>query len=204
MTELNLGTTLESKAIEIPGIIYIPQYINVDEQNQLLNRVDQQEWSIDSVESARRIQQHGYRYVYENGFLVASQYLGALPDWMGSIASRLSDDGLTTTVLEQVTVNEYYPGQGLRSHIDCVTCFGDTIVTLSLGSYCVMDFTHSITKEKKQLLLSPGSLLVMQGEGRYIWQHSFAARTKDTYQGKEFVRNRRVSLTFRDVLFPYK
>lgn len=203
-TELNLEIITEFEGLKIPVIQYIPHYINVDEQNQLLNIVDQQVWSTDSTELKRRIQQHGYRLDYKKGILVASSYLGPLPDWAGSIARRLSSDRLTTTVLDQLTVNEYLPGQGVRSHIDCVTCFGDTIASLSLGSSCVMEFTHCRTKAKAEIILSPGSLLVMKGAARYAWTHSIAARKRDKYQGREFLRTRRVSLTFREALFPHK
>jgi len=203
-TELDLEIFTKFEDIEIPGIKYIPHYINVAEQNQLLNIVDQQVWSTDSTELKRRIQQHGYRLDYKKGILVASSYLGPLPDWAGSLARRLSSDRLTTTVLDQLTVNEYLPGQGVRSHIDCVTCFGDTIVSLSLGSSCVMEFTHFQTREKAEILLSPGSLLVMKGAARYAWTHCIAARKRDKYQGREFLRTRRVSLTFREALFPHK
>jgi alkylated DNA repair dioxygenase AlkB len=67
-----------------------------------------------------------------------------------------------------------------------------------------MDFTHSQTKEKASLLLYPGSLVVMQGAARYDWEHGIAARKKDKYKDREIVRSRRVSMTFREVLFPYK
>lgn len=202
--KLDLETIQEPETKAIPGLKYIPDYINADEQNQLLNTIDQQEWSIESFESKRRLQQHGFRYEYENGILVVSTYLGPLPDWASSIATRLYEDGLTTKVLDQATVNEYYPGQSLRGHIDCTTCFGNMIVTLSLGSYCVMDFTHSQTQEKTQILLEPGSLLALQGEARYVWIHSISSRNVDTYKGREFVRTRRVSLTLREALFPHK
>jgi alkylated DNA repair dioxygenase AlkB len=67
-----------------------------------------------------------------------------------------------------------------------------------------MDFTHSLTQEKVSILLEPGGVLVMQGAARYDWQHGIAARKKDTYKGTKFLRTRRVSVTFREVLFPYK
>lgn len=204
ITDLDSELILKSEARAIPGLTYIPQYITNDEQRQLLNIVDQQVWSIESVEFKRRLQQHGYRYDYKNGILVGSSYLGGLPDWAQNIANRLSDDGLTTRVPDQATVNEYEPGQGLPSHIDCITCFGDTISTLSLGGSCVMEFTHFQTQEKASILLLPGSLLILQRAARYIWQHGVTARHTDIYQGKEFVRTRRVSLTFREALFPYK
>jgi alkylated DNA repair dioxygenase AlkB len=204
MTPLNLEIVLDSETIAIPGLKYIPDYINIDEQNQLLGIIDQQIWSLESVEATRRIQQHGYRYDYQDGVLVESRYLGPLPNWTGSIARRLYSDRLTETLPDQVTVNEYEPGQGLTSHVDCVTCFGNTIITLSLGSSYVMEFTQPQTNETAEILLSPGSLLVLQKEARYVWEHSVSPRKKDEYKGKEFVRTRRVGVTFREALFPYK
>lgn len=200
-TELDLEIRLESDPTPIPGLTYIPGYINIDNQNQLLNVIDQQEWS---TKLERRIQQYGYRYDYENGSLASSSDLGPLPDWVQNMASRLSDDGLTANVPDQVIINEYEPGQGITSHVDCIPCFGKTIITLSLGSLCVIDFTKLQTKEKVSILLLPGSVLVMQGAARYEWEHGIAARNKHTYKGKEFMRTRRVSMTFREVLFPYK
>lgn len=200
-TELGLEANLESDAIQIPGLTYLPHYITVDEQNKLINIIDQQEWS---TKLRRRVQHYGYRYDYKNGSLASSSYLGDLPDWAGRIAKRLLDDGLTTKVPDQVIINEYEPGQGITSHVDCVPCFGKTIISLSLGSSCVMDFTHSQIKQKASILLLPRSLVVMQGAARYEWQHSIAARKKDKYKGRELVRTRRVSMTFREVLFPYK
>jgi len=200
-TELGLEANLESDAIQIPGLTYLPHYITVDEQNKLINIIDQQEWS---TKLRRRVQHYGYRYDYKNGSLASSSYLGDLPDWADRIAKRLSDDGLTTKVPDQVIINEYEPGQGITSHIDCVPCFGKTIISLSLGSSCVMDFTHSQIKQKASILLIPRSIVVMQGAARYEWQHSIAARKKDKYKGRELVRTRRVSMTFREVLFPYK
>jgi alkylated DNA repair dioxygenase AlkB len=199
--ELALESYLDSEITKISGLTYIPDYINIDEQSELLAIIDQQSWSI---RTGRRIQHYGYQYDYKNGSLASSTYLGALPDWAQSIASRLANDGLMANVPDQLIVNEYQPGQGIVRHIDCIPCFGNTIVTLSLGSPCVMDFTHSQTKEEAKLLLQPGSLLVFHEAARYVWQHGIAERDREQYNGREFVRTRRVSLTFREVLFPYK
>ncbi|HEY9607984.1 alpha-ketoglutarate-dependent dioxygenase AlkB [Allocoleopsis sp.] len=204
MTEIDFDIFQESETLTIPGLTYIPNYVDIQEQNQLLKAIDAQEWSIESVESTRRIQQHGYRYDYQNGILVACNYLGDLPDWAMRIAKQLYSDRLTEIVLDQATVNEYEPGQGLRSHIDCVTCFGDILITLSLGSPYVMELTHSQTQEKREILLLPGSLLALEGEARYVWQHGVMPRDRDIYRGQEFVRSRRVSLTFREAAFPHK
>jgi alkylated DNA repair dioxygenase AlkB len=204
MVELDFDISQESETLTIPGLTYIPNYVDRLEQNQLLKEIDEQDWSIESVESTRRIQQHGYKYEYQNGILVACNYLGALPDWAMRIANRIYGDRLTEIILDQATVNEYEPGQGLRSHIDCVTCFGDTLLTLSLGSPYVMEFIHSQTQEKRELLLLPGSLLALKREARYVWQHGVRPCVRDSYKGREFIRSRRVALTFREAAFPYK
>lgn len=200
-TELNSDINLKSSQSEISGLNYISDYINIDQQNHLLNLIEKQEWS---TKLKRRVQHYGYRYDYKKGLLASSSYLGALPDWLRSIAEQLFGDRLTPNIPDQVIINEYQPGQGIASHIDCVPCFGNTIISLSLGSACLMDFTHSQTKEKTSILLSAGSLIIMQGAARYNLQHGIAARKKDKYKGEEIMRTRRVSLTFREVLFPYK
>lgn len=200
-TELDLNTNIEANNRQVSGLIYIPNYISLDEQNLLLKIIDQQEWS---TKLKRRVQHYGYRYDYKSGLLASSSYLGALPDWLQNIANRLFGDRLTTKLPDQVIINEYEPGQGITNHIDCVPCFGRTIISLSLGSPCVMDFTHPPSPEKLPILLSPGSLIIMQNAARYDWQHGIAARKKDTYQDRKITRTRRVSLTFREVLFPYK
>jgi alkylated DNA repair dioxygenase AlkB len=199
--ELAIENYRDSEIKKVPGLVYIPNYLKQDEQNDLLNIIDQQTWSI---KDQRKIQEYGYKYDYQDGFFVASTHLGTLPDWAQSIAVRLVEDGLLVNVPDQVIINEYQPGQGIVSHTDCVPCFGNTIVTLSLGSDCVMNFTHSQTHEEAKILLQPGSLLIFKGEARYIWQHEIIPCPRDNYKGREFMRTRRVSITLREVLFPYK
>jgi alkylated DNA repair dioxygenase AlkB len=113
---------------------------------------------------------------------------------------RLQQAGLFDETPDQIIVNEYQPGQGISAHIDCVPCFADTIASLSLGSSCVMDFTHSKTGDKSSLLLEPRSLLVLTGDARYVWQHAIAGRKTDRHNGQIIQRARRVSLTFRKVI----
>ncbi len=185
----------------IPGLTSIPNYLSESEQGQLINIIDQQEWVL---RTGRRVQHYGYRYDEKNGSLASTQYLGVLPDWLQTLANRFHEDYLTQRVPDQVIVNEYQPGQGIINHIDCIPCFGNTIITLSLGSPCVMDFIHARTKEREAMLLLPGSLLIFQKAARMLWQHGIAARQIDKYAGTELVRTRRISLTFREVLFPYK
>lgn len=191
----------DSEIKKVSGLTYIPDYITKNEEIHLIEIIEQQKWSI---KTHRRVQEYGYKYDYKNGSFASSAYLGALPDWLQSLAVRFAEDGLMGNVPDQVIVNEYQPGQGIVSHIDCLPCFGNTIITLSLGSECVINFTHSQSKEDAKILLQPGSLLIFKGGARYIWEHGIPACERDNYKGREIVRNRRISLTFREVLFPYK
>lgn len=128
-------------------------------------------------------------------------YIAPLPDWALAVAKRLQQS-YSATLPDQVIVNEYEPGQGIANHTDCKTCFRDTIISLSLNSPCVMDFTNPKKDLKKSLLLEPRSLIILKGEARYEWAHGIAKRKSDNFQGQIFRRTRRISLTFRTVLLP--
>ncbi|MFN7226041.1 MAG: alpha-ketoglutarate-dependent dioxygenase AlkB [Holosporales bacterium] len=62
-----------------------------------------------------------------------------------------------------------------------------------------MDFTHSQTAQKVSLFLPSRSLLLLQGDARYHWQHGIAKRKNDVVDGIKIQRGRRVSLTFRNI-----
>jgi alkylated DNA repair dioxygenase AlkB len=181
----------------IPGLAYVGGYLALAEQQQLLGTVDQLPWLGDL---RRRVQHYGYRYDYTRKTVDSSLYLGPLPGWAARLAERLHRDGHIAHVPDQLIVNEYQPGQGIASHVDCVPCFGDTVLSISLGSACVMTLTQLSDRTAVPLLLEPGSLLVMAGAARYDWKHGIAARKTDTYEGATIERGRRVSLTFRTII----
>jgi alkylated DNA repair dioxygenase AlkB len=181
--------------ITIDGLEYIPDFIDTEEQIDYLKAIDNAVWLEDL---SRRVQHYGYSYPYKTSRIDRSMYLGDLPDWATQLAQRLFDLQITPFIADQVIINEYLPGQGIAAHIDSPLSFGDSIVSISLGSTCVMDF-QNVDREKCQLLLAPGSLLKLSGEARYQWKHSIAARKTDRYEGQILKRSRRVSITFRQV-----
>lgn len=176
----------------ISGLLYIPDYITSDEESTLLKTINNQQW--DNTLS-RRVQHYGYRYDYKARTVTPEMYIGALPKWLNDLAVQLHNDGLCEEAPDQVIVNEYQPGQGIAAHIDCESCFGPRIFSLSLGSTAIMEFTIS-GKPKKEVVLDRRSLVMMYGEARSTWKHSIPARLKD--RGVD--RGTRVSLTFRSVI----
>jgi alkylated DNA repair dioxygenase AlkB len=84
--------------------------------------------------------------------------------------------------------------------VDCEPCFGETIISLTLGSGCTMEFSHRPSRQKRELWLEPGSLLVLQGAARHEWKHAIPPRKTDMVAGQRMERATRVSLTFRSVI----
>jgi alkylated DNA repair dioxygenase AlkB len=194
---MNTPGITDTRPTAIPGLTYTPDYITPDEETRLLKQIDQQPWSSDL---RRRVQHYGYRYDYKARMITPDMQAAPLPPWLQELARRLQQDGSTPTLPDQVIVNEYLPGQGIADHIDCVPCFGDGILSLSLGSGCEMRFTEQTTRTQVLLWLAPRSLLLLQAAARYEWQHGIPARKSDLHNGQRVQRGRRVSLTFRTVV----
>lgn len=159
--------------------------------------LDSAEWS-DVLK--RRVQHFGYRYDYKARTITADSYLGKLPAWLAVLAERLVDRGYCKSLPDQVIANEYLAGQGISAHVDCVPCFGDTIISVSLLSACEMVFRDLQSLERRTVLLAPRSGLLLSGAGRYNWTHEIPARKADVVNGIKLPRERRISLTFRKVI----
>lgn len=183
---------------DIPGLVYIENYLPEYKQSQLLAHVDKGLWLKDLK---RRVQHYGFKYNYKARKVDMRMHVGQLPEWLKELSVELYIAGYMPIEADQVIINEYEPGQGISAHIDCEPCFQDTIVSLSLGSSCVMDFKNKFDQtEKFPIWLDPGSLIVLKDEARYRWLHAISARKFDERNGKKYERERRVSLTFRKVI----
>lgn len=182
---------------QIDGLHYIPDFISVSDEAELLQIIDAQYWRADL---RRRVQHYGYVYDYKARNISRDLWLGALPDWLSEMTTKLVAAKHFQRAPDQVIINEYEAGQGIASHIDCVPCFGDTIASLSIGAPIDMNFQNPKTGEKASLRLAPKSLLVFSGAARHGWQHGIAARMSDLVNGVRIPRTRRLSLTFRNVI----
>lgn len=104
-----------------------------------------------------------------------------------------------------------YTIQGICAHVDLMR-FEDGIGILSLESSCVMHFTrveeggsdivehrenHPLTT-KVPVLLTPGSLVIMSREARYLWKHEINRKPGlQMWEGQELMQDRRISITLR-------
>ena len=171
----------------IQGLTYIRNFMTPEQEGALLAKIDEQPWRHDLK---RRVQHYGYQYDYKARRVSPDLYLGELPDWLQSIGGQFEAD--------QAIINEYLPGQGISAHVDCVPCFADKIVSLSLGSGAIMQFARG--HEKQELYLEPRSIVILSDIARYEWTHAIPARKSDKVGGIKVPRDRRVSITFRRVM----
>jgi len=191
---------------KIEGLFIWTDYISEREEKALLDLVDSQEWS---TELTRRVQHFGARYCYKSKKLfrdvspIPEEFIQLMLKYNLKRATfpTATFDSLWEVlnppfVPEQVIVNEYMPGQGIAPHVDSKDCFGETILSLSLGSQTTMTFENLQSKEKISYLIPRCSLVIMEDEAREFWAHSIPARVYDDFAR----RSRRVSLTFREIL----
>ncbi len=179
-----------------PGARLLDDWITAAEEERLLGTIDASPWRDDLQ---RRVQHYGWRYDYRARSVDASMSLGPLPSWADALARRIAAEGHDTRAPDQVIVNEYLPGQGITRHVDCIPCFGPVVLSLTLGSRCVLDLYAPVTRQHLPLPLLQRSLLVLSGASRLQWAHAIAARQSDVIEGVKTPRGRRVSLTFRTV-----
>jgi alkylated DNA repair dioxygenase AlkB len=186
---------MESAALpHIPGLLYVAGFLDRPTHDHLLRAADAQPWQAGG--SLRRVQIYGYAYEHQHRAL---RRTGDLPDWAHELATRFKNEGLTSELLDYLLINDYEPGTGISPHVDA-DLVGDAIVSVSLGSTCVMEFADTQSDDTAELLLEPLSALVLSGEARHRWQHAIPARVSDHWMGRTLTRTRRVSLTFRRAL----
>ena len=177
------------------GASLVGDWIDERTERRLLMEIDASPWCTDLK---RRTQHYGWRYDYKARRVDASMRLDGLPAWATDLGDRMKAEGYCASQPDQVIVNEYLPGQGIASHIDCVPCFGPTILSLSLGSSCVIELS-ALESQPHSIALRPRSLLVLSGDARARWAHRIPSRKSDVISGTRVPRARRVSLTFRTV-----
>jgi len=113
------------------------------------------------------------------------------------------------TQARQVILNLYTPGEGISPHIDLLKRFGDGIISVSLGSGCVMRFAKASNSELEDhgpgrtsildepthttdayedgskrpdiydLYLPERSVIVLSSDARFKWTHEIEKRKSD-------------------------
>ncbi|XP_075252750.1 tRNA (carboxymethyluridine(34)-5-O)-methyltransferase ALKBH8-like isoform X2 [Convolutriloba macropyga] len=163
-----------------PGMEVIHDYITEQSELSLMDFVlnfrspnsDSELVNSDSLKH-RRVLHFGYNFNYNtNG--VDERFSGdqvlPIPDICYDLfLNSLLDSGRIPQMPDQLTVNVYQPGQGIPSHVDTHSVFTEQLLSLSLGSPCIMEMKLNLSgendcaKEKKiPVLLPRRSLAIME------------------------------------------
>jgi alkylated DNA repair dioxygenase AlkB len=171
----------------IPGLNYLRDYLSERDEQNLVAAVDAEPW--DETWDRRR-QPYGVSYGRRKGKELP------IPVWGVVLIDRLHREGVGDWRFDQMLVNEYATGQGISFHRD-YDPFDRTVVSLSLLAPCVMEFRRVSDGLRESMLLEPRSLLILEDEARYEWEHGIARRKSDHWAGAVIPRRRRLSVTFR-------
>jgi alkylated DNA repair dioxygenase AlkB len=100
-------------------------------------------------------------------------------------------------LFNQMILNRYQPGQGLKPHTD-LTRFADGICVVSLGSSAVLKFSTPDGSQLHRVLMDAGDLVMMHGPARWEWLHGISNAEQDAWHGGTLkLRTQRTSITFR-------
>lgn len=177
------------------GLVYQENFLTEFEEAELIAWIDSHPWN---TEYSRRRQFYGRSY--KDPSIETS-----VPSLFQILAKRLFDEGLVTAMPDHVLINDYLPGQGIAAHLDEMPHPDSQVVTISLLDTYPMEFARIGTDEKYEQWLHRRSVAVMNGASRTEWTHEILKRKADVVQGGgRRVRGRRVSITYRTMLFePY-
>jgi len=189
-----------------PELLLIRDFLSTDEEEELLAQLDNGEDCQWDDRLSRRVQHYGYEFDYASRKAFSDHPMVPFPSRAKEALNKAATVLPEAAGYNQLTVNEYLPGQGISSHIDTHSCFGDTMVSISLAADIGIRFIPASEKldsrERLSLWLPRRSLLIMKGPSRFAFKHAIPLRKTDCVDGVVVNRIRRVSLTFRSIRLP--
>lgn len=184
--------------MEIDGLIYIENFLSEKKATELIEYIDNKEWD---TTLKRRTQHYGHIYQYNNVDKNNEEEVKPIPKKFIRLFNKLRDKNLASDIditKLQVIVNEYEPGQGIGAHIDDPYKFGDWIISISLNSDCCVVFTNKADKSKYlDMRIKKNSVYQMTKDARYKWTHQINQTKIDNFDDGDYIRKKRISVTFR-------
>lgn len=101
----------------------------------------------------RRVQHYGYKFKYGRNQIDKNEKEGILPAFFDDLLAVLHTlPILTGTTFDQLTINDYFAGNGIPAHFDTHSPFEEIFISVSLLSGIVMDFKRFDGEEKSVYL----------------------------------------------------
>ncbi|XP_013420002.2 alkylated DNA repair protein alkB homolog 8 [Lingula anatina] len=165
-----------------PGLIYLEEFIIEEEEQDFLEFFKTQDADCADTQKTlkhRKVKHYGFEFIYgPNNVDLEKPLEGGIPTVCDGLLDKLMAKGYIQQRPDQLTINQYEPGQGIPPHVDTHSPFEDGLISLSLGSQAVMDFRHPDGRHLP-VVLQPRSVIIMTGESRYLWTHGITPRKAD-------------------------
>ncbi|VVC25534.1 Oxoglutarate/iron-dependent dioxygenase,Alpha-ketoglutarate-dependent dioxygenase AlkB-like [Cinara cedri] len=208
----------ENKLTNVENVVYyIPNFITEQQEAYILEKVNNAPKPKWCQLKNRRLQNWG-GIPHPKGLIPEK-----IPDWLKGFVHQVESLNVfpKTNMPNHVLVNEYLPGQGIMPHLDG-SLFYPTISTINCGSHTVLNF-YKLPKVEEEvesidkaysLLLERRSLLVLQENMYNKYMHGIDEIKNDIIDdrisnlkvcgslinnGGSLIRNKRISLTIRNV-----
>jgi len=157
------------------------------------------EWSHDTVQMFGKTLTLNRKSAWYGDSGAAYSYSGIrrepLP-WTSELFQlKCISEEISKTSFNSVLCNYYHDGNdGMGWHADNERELGiePIIASISFGSERIFSFTHRLTKQRINILLEHGSMLIMRGQTQHAWHHALPKTKK--------VHEPRINLTFRNIL----
>jgi alkylated DNA repair dioxygenase AlkB len=207
-----LSCNVMSENSSLPnGLTYKDDFLTFEEEEKLIEYLNQSGVFLDSVpsncgtnqktslqpNSQRKVMQFGYQFDYDKLSIDFQQQPNPMPEEILVLRKKIAQElGYGETFFNQCIVNRYLPAKdqkradGISPHSDAA-CFYEPIVSVSLGSMRVMQFSREDTQQHWEIALQPRSLLALKGAARWAVRHGIFP---DPY-----ATGVRYSITFRHV-----
>jgi alkylated DNA repair dioxygenase AlkB len=180
-------------------IDYIENFYTPDKAQMFFHQLQQKlAWRHDDIKMFGKVMKiprlqawygdNNLSYRYSNMTLIAQPWTEVLQ----ALKAKVSDycDHEFNAVLANLYRNQH-DSVGWHSDDEPELGLIPTIASLSFGAEREFQLKNIITKEKINIVLMPGSLLIMRGNTQQYWQHCLPKRSK--------VITPRINLTFRKI-----
>ena len=185
---------------------YIPNYLDIDKQKNILSYLDNIDDFIPSFKFNNGISR------YQKWYNIDKKYFCPLwkvryPQWASfeiddTINNLIIDiqkyinkfDDINIPIINSCLINKYPKGENfIAPHRDSVLSFGEkpTIIGLSIGETRNIDFIRNDDTDNFSFTLESGSIFIMAGSSQIYYKHTIK---------KSYCENVRYSLTFREFI----
>jgi len=136
----------------------------------------------------------------------ASDYLGDYPEWIKQIWDKtiyqirqyqeLSFVMKERDYPDHLLINKYEIGDGCTKHTDELLFWEEWVVGISFGSGCIFRYEN---EKQVDIYLPKNSIYILSTDARYKWTHAIPFQGQDIVYGDIVPRDKRFSLTFRNI-----